>query len=48
LEIGDPAALAGYTHRDLVDDKKWISEEDYKEGLAFCYSHKYQKYLSGC
>src|SRR5688500_20341596 len=21
-------------HRDLVDDKRWISEEDYKEGLA--------------
>jgi chromate transporter len=21
-------------HRDLVDDKKWISEEDYREGLA--------------
>src|ERR671912_1498174 len=21
-------------HRDLVDEKKWFSEEDYKEGLA--------------
>jgi chromate transporter len=21
-------------HRDLVEDKKWITEEDYKEGLA--------------
>jgi len=21
-------------HRDLVETKKWISEEDYKEGLA--------------
>jgi chromate transporter len=24
----------GYMHRDLVEDKKWISESDYKEGLA--------------
>jgi chromate transporter len=21
-------------HRDLVEKRKWISEEDYKEGLA--------------
>lgn len=32
--FGGPAALVGYIHRDLVEDKKWISEEDYKEGLA--------------
>jgi chromate transporter len=32
--FGGPVALVGYMHRDLVDDKKWISEEDYKEGLA--------------
>ncbi|SHM65369.1 chromate transporter [Chitinophaga jiangningensis] len=32
--FGGPVALAGYMHRDLVENKKWISEEDYKEGLA--------------
>jgi chromate transporter len=32
--FGGPVALAGYMHRDLVVDKKWISEADYKEGLA--------------
>jgi chromate transporter len=34
LGFGGPVALVGYMHRDLVDDRKWISEEDYKEGLA--------------
>ncbi len=32
--FGGPVALVGYMHRDLVDQKNWISEEDYKEGLA--------------
>ncbi len=32
--FGGPVALIGYMHRDLVDEKKWFSEEDYKEGLA--------------
>jgi chromate transporter len=32
--FGGPVALVGYMHRDLVGNKKWISEEDYKEGLA--------------
>jgi chromate transporter len=32
--FGGPVALVGYMHRDLVDEKKWFSEEDYKEGLA--------------
>lgn len=34
LGFGGPVALVGYMHRDLVDNKKWISEDDYKEGLA--------------
>ncbi|MGC3947868.1 MAG: chromate transporter [Chryseolinea sp.] len=34
LGFGGPVALVGYMHRDLVDTRKWISEEDYKEGLA--------------
>ena len=32
--FGGPVALVGYMHRDLVEKRKWISEEDYKEGLA--------------
>jgi chromate transporter len=32
--FGGPVALVGYMHRDLVEDRKWISEDDYKEGLA--------------
>jgi len=32
--FGGPVALVGYMHRDLVEKKKWISEEEYKQGLA--------------
>lgn len=32
--FGGPVALVGYMHRDLVEKNKWISEEEYKEGLA--------------
>ncbi|MBQ0909415.1 chromate transporter [Flavobacterium sp. F-328] len=32
--FGGPVALVGYMHRDLVEDQKWISEDEYKEGLA--------------
>ena len=32
--FGGPVALVGYMHRDLVENKKWISEEEYKDGLA--------------
>ncbi|MCW3093814.1 MAG: chromate transporter, chromate ion transporter family [Ferruginibacter sp.] len=32
--FGGPVALVGYMHRDLVEKRNWISEEDYKEGLA--------------
>src|SRR6476660_9449056 len=32
--FGGPVALVGYIHRDLVEEKKWLSEEEYKEGLA--------------
>ena len=34
LGFGGPVALVGYMHRDLVEDRKWITEADYKEGLA--------------
>lgn len=32
--FGGPVALVGYMHRDLVEQRKWIAEEEYKEGLA--------------
>ncbi len=32
--FGGPVALVGYIHRDLVEKRKWISEDEYKEGLA--------------
>src|SRR5258706_13476287 len=32
--FGGPVALVGYMHRDLVEKRKWISESDYREGLA--------------
>jgi chromate transporter len=32
--FGGPVALVGYMHRDLVERRGWIAEEDYKEGLA--------------
>ncbi len=32
--FGGPVALVGYMHKDLVEDRKWITEEDFKQGLA--------------
>ncbi|SPA34243.1 Chromate resistance protein A [Cupriavidus taiwanensis] len=32
--FGGPVALAGYMHRDLVERRGWITDGDYKEGLA--------------
>src|SRR6185312_6241433 len=32
--FGGPVALVGYMRKDLVENRKWISEEDYKQGLA--------------
>lgn len=34
LGFGGPVALVGYMHRDLVENRKWITDDDYKEGLA--------------
>src|SRR6187200_2261064 len=34
IGFGGPVALVGYMHRDLVEKRKWIKDEDYKEGLA--------------
>jgi len=32
--FGGPIALAGYMQRDLVEHRRWISKQDYVEGLA--------------
>src|SRR6266550_5693483 len=34
LGFGGPVALVGYMQRDLVENRAWIAEVDYKEGLA--------------
>src|SRR5216684_8746106 len=35
LGFGGPIALAGRMQRDLVEQRQWISREDYVERLAF-------------
>lgn len=32
--FGGPIALAGYMQRDLVEKRRWVSKDDYLEGLA--------------
>src|SRR6266540_4049202 len=34
LGFGGPIALAGHMQRDLVEERNWISKQDYLEGLA--------------
>jgi chromate transporter len=34
IGFGGPIALVGYMHRDLVEEKKWISESEYSEGMV--------------
>lgn len=34
IGFGGPVALIGHMHTDLVEQKKWIREDDYREGLA--------------
>ena len=34
LGFGGPVALVGYMHRDLVENRQWITDADYREGLA--------------
>jgi chromate transporter len=34
IGFGGPVALIGYMYRDLVEQRKWISEAEYKEGLT--------------
>jgi chromate transporter len=32
--FGGPIALVGHMHHDLVEARRWISEDEYREGLA--------------
>src|SRR5947208_15541885 len=32
--FGGPIALAGSMQRDLVERRRWVTEQDYKQGLA--------------
>src|SRR5687768_17442656 len=34
LGFGGPVALVGFMHRDLVEERRWISEDEYRLGLA--------------
>jgi chromate transporter len=34
LGFGGPVALAGFMHRDLVERRRWVSEDEYRLGLA--------------
>ncbi|CAN5805159.1 chromate transporter [soil metagenome] len=34
IGFGGPVALVAYMHRDLVERREWIAEDDYKDGLA--------------
>jgi chromate transporter len=33
--FGGPIALVGYMQKDLVEERQWIPQQDYLEGLAF-------------
>ena len=34
LGFGGPVALAGFMHRDLVEERRWIAEEEYRLAMA--------------
>ena len=36
LSFGGPAAQIALMHRDLVEDRKWVSEADFLSALSFC------------
>jgi chromate transporter len=35
LGFGGPIALAGHMQKDLVEERRWVTHQDYIEGLAF-------------
>ena len=54
IGFGGPIALAGYMQRDLVETKRWVSAEEYKEGLALAQlrpvrlRHNWRSISAGC
>ena len=34
IGFGGPVALVEYMHRDLVEDRRWLTQDDYEEGFA--------------
>ena len=36
LSFGGPAAQIALMHRELVEERQWVSEEDYLSALSFC------------
>jgi chromate transporter len=34
MGFAGPIALVGYMHRDLVETRRWIREDEYREGIA--------------
>src|SRR5919204_2232056 len=34
IGFGGPIALAGYMQRDLVEQRRWVTQEEYLQGLA--------------
>ncbi len=38
LGFGGPAALVGEMEKDLVQGRKWVSKEEFREGVAICQS----------
>jgi chromate transporter len=36
LSFGGPAAQIALMHRELVDDRRWVSEQEYLQALSFC------------
>ncbi len=36
LSFGGPAAQIALMHRELVEDKKWVTEQEYLSALSFC------------
>lgn len=37
LSFGGPAGQIALMHRELVEDRSWVSEEDYLHALNFCH-----------
>jgi chromate transporter len=37
LGFGGPVALAGFMPRDLVEQRRWVAEEEYRLGMALAH-----------